>query len=417
MSLIEAIRTEDLEKIKDILSQVTNNIRKINAIHKSENLTLKIFQYMYSFDKDLFDDKLLEYIVNHSIINGHLELYNYIHIPIKTSVLIPEVAKKGHLEVLKYLISLGKVNSFILENAVLLAAENGHIEIVKYLVSLGVYFETTIKFAVKSGDLNLVKYLITVKLCKEVAFQYACEFGNLEIIKYLISLGYPLQDEKDNIVISASNGHFEIVKYFCEYGKIFFKAKYLSNAAASSGHLHIVQYICDFFDIQGFDLDIRRAAINGHLEVVKYLYSKGVLYNDSALFLAAEMGHFQIVKFLVENGLKIKNGKNKEYYENDIFVMAAINGHFEIVKFLHITAKPDIYRTHYMEEVMKNGHYEVAKYLYENGVEIQKNYQYESMISRNYKFCERYHLLRKDEEEDKRKSSKENLLLVDSHLL
>jgi hypothetical protein len=211
MALIQAIQNENLENIKNILSRVSNKKRKINAFQetaKNGSLTLKVFQYLNSLEPNLFNDDLLEFIINYTVINGNLDIYKYTHKPIKTSLLIPEVAENGHIEVLKYLISLDKVPSFILEGAVLRAGENGHLEVVKYLVSLGTYFEATIEFAIKSGDLNLVKYLITTKLCWEDAFQFAFEFGDLETIKYVISLGY--ESGRYNIAVAAGNGHFQV---------------------------------------------------------------------------------------------------------------------------------------------------------------------------------------------------------------
>ena len=54
----------------------------------------------------------------------------------------------------------------------------------------------------------------------------------------------------------------------------------------------------------GYTLDDRSctlAAMNGHLEVLKYLHEKGCEWNEYACTNAAMNGHLEVLKYLHEN--------------------------------------------------------------------------------------------------------------------
>jgi len=79
------------------------------------------------------------------------------------------------------------------------------------------------------------------------------------------------------------------------------------------------------------DYALRRAAGNGHYNVVKLLLKYGAnvhANNDYALRRAAENGHYGTVKLLIENGADIHAKDDYALY------WAAGNGHYDIVKLL-----------------------------------------------------------------------------------
>ena len=97
-------------------------------------------------------------------------------------------ATKGHLEIVKLLISVSDPKSLDSE-ALRLAAENGHLEIVKLLIPVS---------DPKAGGSE--------------ALRWAAENGHLEIVKLLIPMSDPKSLDSNALRWAAANGHLEIVK-------------------------------------------------------------------------------------------------------------------------------------------------------------------------------------------------------------
>ncbi|MEI4804073.1 ankyrin repeat domain-containing protein [Bacillus sp. FJAT-51639] len=115
-------------------------------------------------------------------------------------------AKKGHLEIVKYLIEKGididaKGGTFD-ASALNLAAGAGHLEIVKYLIEAGAELDVSLAKrnplfgAIYDGHKEVVEFLVEKgidisirytgeKINKMDAYEYAREFGQTEITEYL----------------------------------------------------------------------------------------------------------------------------------------------------------------------------------------------------------------------------------------
>lgn len=145
------------------------------------------------------------------------------------------------------------------------ATENGHLDIVKYLVSLGADVKTndsySILLASENGNLEMVKYLIKEGIDIETRNGYvlvrASSSGNLELVKYLVSLGL---NNKYALPDASIEGHLEIVKFLVESGvnsenseNIYFRA---FSLACIDGHLHIIKYLCSL------NINIKKNIIN-----------------------------------------------------------------------------------------------------------------------------------------------------------
>jgi ankyrin repeat protein len=163
--------------------------------------------------------------------------------------------RNGHLEVVKYLVSLGVDIHVWEEYGFRWACMNGHLEVVKYLVSLGVNIHTMeewgFRLACQNGHLEVVKYLVSlgvdIHAMEEWGFRSACENGHLEVVKYLVSLGVDIHaDDEAGFRWACKNGHLEVVKYIVPLGV----------------DIHV-------WEERGF----RWAQMNGHLEVVNFLKS------------------------------------------------------------------------------------------------------------------------------------------------
>ena len=90
------------------------------------------------------------------------------------------------------------------KNILFWASGNGHLETVKYLVSLGADIKAEDNYIVRlasgSGHLETIKYLVSlgadIKAQNNYAVQLASEYGHLETVKYLVSLGADVKAEK-----------------------------------------------------------------------------------------------------------------------------------------------------------------------------------------------------------------------------
>jgi len=114
--------------------------------------------------------------------------------------LVLYAADYNHLEIIKYLVTLGAVLRAENDSSLSIASEKGHLEIVKYLVSMGADIRGNIGNAV----------------------QRACAKGHLETVKYLVSLAADIRANNDPAIIWAYEGvegdHMESVKYLVFVG-------------------------------------------------------------------------------------------------------------------------------------------------------------------------------------------------------
>jgi len=102
----------------------------------------------------------------------------------------------GHLEVVKYLVSVGANIHADNAHALRWSAENGHLEVVKFLVSIGANIHADDDFA----------------------FRWSAENGHLEVVKYLVNIGANIHAYDDYALRwSTTNGHPEVIEYLTSY--------------------------------------------------------------------------------------------------------------------------------------------------------------------------------------------------------
>jgi len=193
-------------KLYSVISKSTFDIFK-NSIYYKEYILFKSKSKHLNFD-NICNEGYLN-LLKAYIKNFHKSDYN------KYNVI--EAAKNSHLEVVKYLVTLGANISTENNHAVQLASRYGHLEVVKYLVTVG-------------ADVNSDKIY---------AIQTASENGHLEIVKYLVTVG---ANNKYAVLLASGNGRLEIVKYLVNVsGNIGAYDKYAVQRASEYGHLEIVK--------------------------------------------------------------------------------------------------------------------------------------------------------------------------------
>ena len=159
---------------------------------------------------------------------------------------------------------------------------------------------------------------------------------------------------------ASKNGHLNVVKYLESKGAdIRADDDYAIRWASHNGHLNVVKYLeSKSANIRAEnDEAIRRASLNGHLDVVKFLESKGAdirADNDCAIRWASFNDHLEVVKFLESKGADIRA------YDDYAINWASFGGHLEVTAHL-LSRGADI------TKIDKTKSDKIIKYLYENG--------------------------------------------------
>lgn len=134
---------------------------------------------------------------------------------------------------------------------------------------------------------------------------------------------------KENKVDWASrNGHLEVVKYLCSKGEEC--SEFAVDWASREGHLELVKYLCSqgIVDVVYTENSVTWASVGGYLEIIKYLNSVSEIPEDTKKNImtnACRYGKLELVKYL--------ESENVPYAGEDIAYACAM-GQLEIVKFI-----------------------------------------------------------------------------------
>ena len=157
----------------------------------------------------------------------------------------------------------------------------------------------------------------------------AAEYGQLEVLEYLYSRNGFLYHSYLMVHFATRNGHLEVLKWLDAHG-VNVCNQYELCIAAQHGHLEIVEWlISKGVDPHAYRNDtIHSAVIGGHLEVVKFLVETANIVQsvDELFCLAARRGHVDVMKYLASRGANINSGAGNPLY------LASQNGQLEAVK-------------------------------------------------------------------------------------
>ena len=216
--------------------------------------------------------------------------------------------------------------------------------------------------AIESKDNNDVKYNQS-ELNQNL--KRASKYGDLEKVKYFVSKGADVHAKDDYTFRWTSiNGHVDGSRGHNFYGSPIIWASH-------NGHLDVIKFL---FSI---DADIHTdnvcavtlAGGKGHLDVVKFLFSVGAdigAHNGYAIRWTSHNGHLEVVKFLVSVGA------DAHVCDYEAFILASRNGHLEVVKFLvSVGANIHSHNDYAIKWASRNGHLDVVKFLISKGADIQ----------------------------------------------
>ena len=133
--------------------------------------------------------------------------------------------------------------------------------------------------------------------CAEVS-----KFGNLRLLKYLRENGGDTEDlcpwDEWTCSNAALNGHLEVLKYARENNCPWNEST--CRNAAYNGHLEVLKWAREN-NCPWDESTCRNAALNGHLEVLKYARENNCPWDESTCSSAADGGHLEVLKWAREN--------------------------------------------------------------------------------------------------------------------
>ena len=115
------------------------------------------------------------------------------------------------------------------------------------------------------------------------------------------STPYSNTDREFRLMRAANEGRLDVLKWLFEKGCPISR-KLCASGAVNSGHVHMLQWMKD----NGMTGEWRErhmysAACNGHLEVVKWLHANGCPWDEKACLFAGARTHWDILQYLVDN--------------------------------------------------------------------------------------------------------------------
>ena len=166
-----------------------------------------------------------------------------------------------------------------------------------------------------TNKLELLEWIREEKKCKwdYDTINVAVAKGNLEMVKYCVANECPIRTWA--CAFAALEGHLEVLKYLREEGESPWDSV-TASWAALSGHLHILEYLVerkyDKYDV----FACSRAAKFGHLDCLKYLRETAKApWNCYAVYSAHKNIQPECVQYLLDNNCPLPPGWRYEHGE------------------------------------------------------------------------------------------------------
>lgn len=346
----------------------------INSLIKNKYLSLRIILLS---NKNKFRDQIVEkdllyffkFIKNDKSINlaakkGSLKILDYLYkknysvnFLAELGNLMFKAVKYNHLNIIKYLLSKGaKLNLDYLKIAVRsnyfkivdfifselkpdptiylnLSAKKNYINLVKYFFrNNGVISRKTLVLASRNNNLKLIKFIVSeLSYITDEAFYVAAESGCIDIVKFFHKKGKII----DNTILERASNQLErasnqpkIIKYLIQNGINLKITDRVIDAVAFHGDLEFLKYLWSFCDPALFDC-YKTAIKEGFLDIIEFLYEKGIKLDWSLLDTAAEYDNLEAIIFFYNKGYDL--------YTAGLIMMehAVRNKNIEIIKFLN----------------------------------------------------------------------------------
>jgi hypothetical protein len=156
---------------------------------------------------------------------------------------------------------------------------------------------------------------------------------------------------------AARCGHLEVLKWLNSEGIIM--DSIVAEKAAKYGHLEVLKWLKSESVKMNTDV-AKSAASGGQLEVLKWLKSEGVVMNTRVAHWAAQRGHLEVLKWLKEQDVEMNN---------KVACWAASGGQLEVLKWI-IKSEGVEMNINVAYCAAENGHIEILNWLKSEGVEF-----------------------------------------------
>lgn len=231
-------------------------------------------------------------------------------------------AKGNQLETLKWITNEVDIDS----SAMTHAAKKGHIDIIEFLI-----VEKKCKIrkdvcyhAAANGHFNVVKYLHSVNpnalsgVCVGAA-----KSGNVNILNFAYENGYVIDDH-------FYCEHIQIFDWLFDKNQISANIN-LSKKTAQSGNLECMKFLHGHNFLVAGSQVFEKATIGGNIEMIKWLHEIGCPFSESAANATLSVRSNQIksvvvLKLLIEWGCSVPQ---------NFCAIVALDGNLEMLKYLH----------------------------------------------------------------------------------
>ena len=341
------------------LNENNNLILEINNIESNED---SIYQIESPYESNsihtsIYTIKYLSFRI--ACIQGHLEvvkiIYNlYIIHNIHNewiNIIFNECCNFGQFHIILWLYSNFHIDlEYENDESITPFANvclNGHLEIAQWLYSIDQNVLNINTFY--SNEYNINNDL---KLCKNYSdnFVLSCESGNLKIPQWLLKISPNINIHRFNdyaFYRVCNLGHIEVAQWLYNIDKnIDFKY----NEEFTNKNENFFSLVCS----------------NGYLNLAIWIFSiDNDIINDLDITLifqkSCKDGYLELSKWLLEtfNSINLSN-------INNIFFLTAINGHIEILQWLYnLNIEINVSKSHLIFNVCLNGYLNIAQWLYE----------------------------------------------------
>lgn len=264
IDLILDIDMSNVAKYIAIKYNIFPSQRVIDGMCRRQSLDLLIFFNEYGYSPTIHG-------LNNAIWHGKMDIIEWLHTELK---LIPS------------------------NNTLKYAIWGQHYDIFIWLIS-NFNLEPNpnlIDIAVADGDIKLVKFLIGMNNLPDISsINIAVSNCKLETLKYLWNQ-YHLAPSQSVTLLDFND--LETLKWYMENFDINISQEHI-NGFARLGYIDMVILCYDKFKLIPDAKSIERCAINGHIEIIKWLYDIGVqMYFTQYIDTIAREGHLDLCKFI-----------------------------------------------------------------------------------------------------------------------